>query len=75
MQQEITCIRICNYCDELIEYNVRSGNINSNLTDRDIQYIIAKSIKEPSKLMHCDECELETVQTIVAWKGITDKED
>jgi len=70
MEEEINSVSYimrCDNCNEEIQYIVRNSTTNENLSYRDIRHIV--SIKEPIQYKYCHNCNLETRQTIIAWKG------
>ena len=72
MEDKITYIMRCGYCDKTDEFIARNKNINNTITDDDIRRMM--SLESPTRIEYCSHCKLETLQTKVAWRGTLDIE-
>ncbi len=72
MKHMITYFLKCEYCGKISEYIVRDKNVNKELTDSDIRKMISMYHESPTNISYCYGCELETLQTRVAWGGTLD---
>jgi len=74
MDKRISYLLKCEKCGNLEEFIARDTNINSSLTDQDIFDMVARNLDTPRTISYCFECRMSTLQTRVAWIGITDEE-
>jgi len=74
MDKRISYLLKCEKCGNLEEFIARDTNINSILTDQDIFNMIVEHLDAPRTISYCFECRMSTLQTRVAWIGVTDEE-
>lgn len=67
MKQTITYIRQCKSCGEKKTYIMRDDNVNSDLTDKDMNFIILNKKSAPDQFDFCAHCNMETKQEIIAF--------
>jgi len=72
MHLKVSYIMRCEYCREEKEYTVRDLNVHKDLTDKDIRKMMSVYTETPQLIRYCPCCELETLQTRVAWIGTVD---
>lgn len=70
MKAKITYFMRCEYCNKITEYIAREKNVNSDLTDKDIQKLICIHFEHPQEMRYCEYCKMDTLQTRVAWRGL-----
>lgn len=69
MKQRIIAYKKCLCCGNTQGSFLRDKNVNNNITDSDVYYIIASSCEENNRIRTdwCDVCNMVTKQEVVAW--------
>jgi hypothetical protein len=70
MNLNVSRIDRCEKCGSEGEYVVRAENVNSCLTDADILKIISAKSEQPQGFDYCDNCEMRTLTTSIAFLGV-----
>lgn len=61
----------CNYCNEEYVHIMRDDKINKNMSDGAILKLVNSYAKNPFTVQFCEECNMLTLQTRVAWQGLS----
>ena len=70
MELNVSRIDRCEVCGSETEYVVRAENVNSCLTDGDILKIISSKAEQPQSFDYCNNCEMRTLTTAIAFLGV-----
>lgn len=72
MKRKITYFMRCEFCNEKTEYLARDKCVNSMISDNDIRKMMSIYLENSKTVAYCEHCEMETLQTRIAWKGTLD---